>query len=130
MTALGLAVSAFARVPAVLVINPARLNARNLAEFIEIAKKKPGEISIAHNGVEPSGTRTVTRHPIALTSVPNMRAWTGGKPWLMARREIHPPKKAPNVDATGGTHAYHDAASVVSPKFCTRYTVVQFDQRV
>jgi tripartite-type tricarboxylate transporter receptor subunit TctC len=44
-------VSAFARVPAVLVINPARLDIRNLAEFIEIAKKKPGEISIASGGL-------------------------------------------------------------------------------
>jgi tripartite-type tricarboxylate transporter receptor subunit TctC len=44
-------VSAFARVPAVLAINPARFGARNLAEFIEIAKKRPGEISIASGGL-------------------------------------------------------------------------------
>ena len=44
-------VSAFARVPAVLAINPARLDAGNFAEFIEIAKKRPGEISIASGGL-------------------------------------------------------------------------------
>jgi len=44
-------VSAFARVPAVLAINPARLEARNLAEFIRTARKKPGEISIASGGL-------------------------------------------------------------------------------
>jgi len=44
-------VSALARVPAVLVINPARLDARNLAEFIRTARKKPGEISIASGGL-------------------------------------------------------------------------------
>jgi tripartite-type tricarboxylate transporter receptor subunit TctC len=44
-------VSALARVPAVLVINPARLDIGSLAEFIEIARKKPGEISIASGGL-------------------------------------------------------------------------------
>jgi tripartite-type tricarboxylate transporter receptor subunit TctC len=44
-------VSALARVPAVLVINPARLDARNLAEFIVLAKKRPDEISIASGGL-------------------------------------------------------------------------------
>jgi tripartite-type tricarboxylate transporter receptor subunit TctC len=48
-------VSAFARVPAVLVINPARIDARNLAEFIAAARMKPGEISIANAGL---GTTT------------------------------------------------------------------------
>lgn len=48
-------VSALARVPTVLVVNPARLDVRNLAEFIAVAKKKPGEISIANGGL---GTTT------------------------------------------------------------------------
>lgn len=44
-------VSAFARVPAVLVINPAKINVANLAEFIAVARKKPDEISIASGGL-------------------------------------------------------------------------------
>lgn len=48
-------VSALARVPTVLVINPARIDARNLAELIAAAKMRPGEISIANAGL---GTTT------------------------------------------------------------------------
>ena len=44
-------VSAFARVPSVLVINSARLDVATLAEFIEAAKKKPGSIDVASAGL-------------------------------------------------------------------------------
>lgn len=54
-------VSAFARVPYVLVINPGRLDVPALAAFIEAAKKKPGEISIGS-----AGLGTVTHLAIGL----------------------------------------------------------------
>ena len=54
-------VSAFARVPYVLVINPGRLDVPTLAAFIEAAKKKPGEISIGS-----AGLGTVTHLAIGL----------------------------------------------------------------
>lgn len=54
-------VSAFARVPYVLVINPGRLDVPTLAAFIEAAKKKPGEITIGS-----AGLGTVTHLAIGL----------------------------------------------------------------
>lgn len=54
-------VSAFARVPYVLVINPARLDVPTLAAFIDAAKMKPGEISIGS-----AGLGTVTHLAIGL----------------------------------------------------------------
>ncbi len=54
-------VSAFARVPYVLVINPGRLDVPALAAFIEAAKKKPGEITIGS-----AGLGTVTHLAIGL----------------------------------------------------------------
>ena len=44
-------VSAFARVPYVLVVNPARLDVANLKEFVDAAKKKPGAIDIGSAGL-------------------------------------------------------------------------------
>ena len=44
-------VSAFARVPSALVINPARLAVGDLAQFIAAAKQKPGMIELASSGV-------------------------------------------------------------------------------
>jgi tripartite-type tricarboxylate transporter receptor subunit TctC len=43
-------VSAFARVPSALVINPARLAVDDLAQFIAAAKQKPGTIELASSG--------------------------------------------------------------------------------
>ena len=44
-------VSAFARVPSALVINPNRLKVSDLAQFIATAKEKPGTIELASSGV-------------------------------------------------------------------------------
>jgi tripartite-type tricarboxylate transporter receptor subunit TctC len=44
-------VSAFARVPSALVINPTRLPVADLAQFIAAAKQKPGTIELASSGV-------------------------------------------------------------------------------
>ena len=44
-------VSAFARVPSALVINPNRLKVDNLEQFIAAAKQKPGTIELASSGV-------------------------------------------------------------------------------
>jgi tripartite-type tricarboxylate transporter receptor subunit TctC len=44
-------ISAVARVPYVLAVNPARLNVSTLAEFIAAAKKQPGTIDVGSAGV-------------------------------------------------------------------------------
>ena len=44
-------VSALARVPSALVINPSRFKADDLAQFIAAAKQKPGTIALASSGV-------------------------------------------------------------------------------
>ena len=44
-------ISAFGRVPYVLMINPARLDVPSLAAFLEAARKKPGEIDIGSAGL-------------------------------------------------------------------------------
>lgn len=44
-------VAAFGRVPYVLVVNPARLDVRDLAGFISAAKAKPGSIDIGSAGL-------------------------------------------------------------------------------
>ena len=54
-------ISAFARVPYVLVINPAHLDVATLAAFIATAKKKPGVIDIGS-----AGLGTVTHLAIGL----------------------------------------------------------------
>ena len=75
-------VSAFARVPYALVINPARLDVATLAAFIEAAKKKPGSIDIGSAGL---GTVThlaiglfEARAGVQLNHVP----YRGGAPML------------------------------------------------
>ncbi len=45
------AVSALARVPYVLAVNPAKLDVATLAAFIEAAKKKPGAIDVGSAGL-------------------------------------------------------------------------------
>ena len=76
------AVSALARVPYVLVVNPAKLDAATLASFIEMAKRKPGAIDIGSAGL---GTVThlaiglfEARAGVRLTHVP----YRGGAPML------------------------------------------------
>lgn len=54
-------ISAFARVPYVLVVNPARLDVASLADFIAAAKQKPGAIDIGS-----AGLGTVTHLAIGL----------------------------------------------------------------
>ncbi len=54
-------VSAFARVPYVLVVNPARLDVATLAAFIAAAKKQPGAIDVGS-----AGLGTVTHLAIGL----------------------------------------------------------------
>lgn len=44
-------VSAFARVPQALVVNPAVVPVRYLRQFIDLARKKPGSIDIASAGI-------------------------------------------------------------------------------
>ena len=75
-------VSAFARVPYVLVINPARLDVASLAAFIALAKQKPKSIDIGSAGL---GTVTHLaiglfegRAGVALNHVP----YRGGAPML------------------------------------------------
>ncbi|MEK7687194.1 MAG: tripartite tricarboxylate transporter substrate binding protein [Pseudomonadota bacterium] len=75
-------VSAFARVPYTLVVNPARLDVATLAAFIEAAKKKPGTIDIGSAGL---GTVThlaiglfEARAGVQLNHVP----YRGGAPML------------------------------------------------
>jgi tripartite-type tricarboxylate transporter receptor subunit TctC len=75
-------VAAFGRVPYVLVVNPARLDARDLAGFIAAAKAKPGSIDIGSAGL---GTIThlaiglfEDRAGIELNHVP----YRGGGPML------------------------------------------------
>ena len=67
-------VSAFARVPAVLVVNPARLDARNLAEFIVLAKERPGEISIASGGLGTINHLAIVLLGVACQDPPQSRA--------------------------------------------------------
>jgi len=55
------AISAVARVPYVLVVNPAKLDVATLAAFIEAARKKPGSIDIGS-----AGLGTVTHLAIGL----------------------------------------------------------------
>jgi len=76
------AVSALARVPYVLVVNPAKLDAATLASFIEMAKRRPGAIDIGSAGL---GTVThlaiglfEARAGVQLTHVP----YRGGAPML------------------------------------------------
>jgi tripartite-type tricarboxylate transporter receptor subunit TctC len=75
-------ISAFARVPYALVVNPARLDVATLAAFIEAAKKKPGTIDIGSAGL---GTVThlaiglfEARAGVQLNHVP----YRGGAPML------------------------------------------------
>jgi len=75
-------VSAFARVPYALVVNPARLDVATLAAFIEAAKKNPGTIDIGSAGL---GTVThlaiglfEARAGVQLNHVP----YRGGAPML------------------------------------------------
>ncbi len=75
-------VAAFARVPYVLVVNPARLDVRDLAGFISAAKAKPGSIDVGSAGL---GTIThlaiglfEDRAGIELNHVP----YRGGAPML------------------------------------------------
>jgi tripartite-type tricarboxylate transporter receptor subunit TctC len=44
-------ISAFARVPYVLVVNPARLNVATLQAFIDAAKKAPGSVDVGSAGI-------------------------------------------------------------------------------
>ncbi len=44
-------VSAFARVPSALVVNPGRLKVGDLAQFIAAAKQRPGTIELASSGI-------------------------------------------------------------------------------
>ena len=44
-------ISAFSRVPYVLVVNPARLNVATLKAFIDAAKKAPGSIDVGSAGI-------------------------------------------------------------------------------
>jgi tripartite-type tricarboxylate transporter receptor subunit TctC len=75
-------VAAFARVPYVLVINPARLDVRDLVSLISTAKAKPGSIDVGSTGL---GTIThlaiglfEDRAGIELNHVP----YRGGAPML------------------------------------------------
>lgn len=75
-------VAAFGRVPYVLVVNPARLDVRDLAGFISAAKAKPGSIDVGSAGL---GTIThlaiglfEDRAGIELNHVP----YRGGAPML------------------------------------------------
>ncbi len=75
-------ISAFARVPYVLVINPARLDVASLADFIATAKRRPGTIDIGSAGL---GTVThlaiglfEARAGVQLNHVP----YRGGAPML------------------------------------------------
>lgn len=75
-------VAAFARVPYVLVINPARLDVRDLVSLISAAKAKPGSIDVGSTGL---GTIThlaiglfEDRAGIELNHVP----YRGGAPML------------------------------------------------
>ncbi len=75
-------VAAFGRVPYVLVINPARLDIRDLAGFISAAKAKPGSIDVGSAGL---GTIThlaiglfEDRAGVELNHVP----YRGGAPML------------------------------------------------
>jgi tripartite-type tricarboxylate transporter receptor subunit TctC len=75
-------ISAVARVPYVLVVNPARLNVATLAAFFEAAKKAPGSIdigsaglgSVTHLAISLFENRTATK----LNHVP----YRGGAPML------------------------------------------------
>ncbi len=76
------AVSALARVPYVLAVNPAKLDVATLAAFIAAAKKKPGAIDIGSAGL---GTVThlaigvfEARAGVRLTHIP----YRGGGPML------------------------------------------------
>jgi tripartite-type tricarboxylate transporter receptor subunit TctC len=44
-------ISAFARSPSALVVNPEKLHVTSLAEFVEAAKKKPGSIEMGSPGL-------------------------------------------------------------------------------
>lgn len=76
------AISAVARVPYVLVVNPAKLNVATLAAFFEAAKKAPGSIdigsaglgSVTHLAISLFENRTATK----LNHVP----YRGGAPML------------------------------------------------
>jgi tripartite-type tricarboxylate transporter receptor subunit TctC len=75
-------ISAFARVPYVLVVNPARLDVASLPAFIEVAKRKPGSINVGSAGL---GTVThlaiglfEARAGVKLNHVP----YRGGAPML------------------------------------------------
>jgi tripartite-type tricarboxylate transporter receptor subunit TctC len=75
-------ISAFARVPYALIVNPARLDVASLASFIEAAKRKPGSINVGSAGV---GTMThlaiglfEARAGVQLNHVP----YRGGAPML------------------------------------------------
>ena len=75
-------VAAFARVPYVLVVNPARLDVRDLAGFISAAKAKPGSIDVGS-----AGLGTITHLAIGLFedragSELNHVPYRGGAPML------------------------------------------------
>jgi tripartite-type tricarboxylate transporter receptor subunit TctC len=76
------AISAVARVPYVLVVNPAKLNVATLAAFIEAAKKVPGSIDVGS-----AGLGTVTHLAIGLFeertgTTLNHVPYRGGAPML------------------------------------------------
>ncbi|MDP1839541.1 MAG: tripartite tricarboxylate transporter substrate-binding protein, partial [Reyranella sp.] len=75
-------ISAFGRVPYVLVINPARLDVPTLAAFLEAAKKKPGAIDIGSAGLGTVTHLAIGRFEghagVTLNHVP----YRGGAPML------------------------------------------------
>ena len=100
------AISAVARVPYVLVVNPAKLNVATLAAFIEAAKKAPGSIDIGS-----AGLGTVTHLAIGLFEEKtgtklNHVPYRGGAPMLqdllagqVAAAFVVPGAIAPHVKA-------------------------------
>jgi tripartite-type tricarboxylate transporter receptor subunit TctC len=100
------AISAVARVPYVLVVNPARLNVATLAAFIEAAKKAPGSIDVGS-----AGLGTVTHLAIGLFEEKtgtklNHVPYRGGAPMLqdllagqVAAAFVVPGAIAPHVKA-------------------------------
>jgi tripartite-type tricarboxylate transporter receptor subunit TctC len=99
-------ISAIARVPYVLVINPAKLNVAALAAFIEAAKKAPGSIDVGS-----AGLGTVTHFAIGLFEEKtgtklNHVPYRGGAPMLqdllagqVAAAFVVPGAIAPHVKA-------------------------------
>lgn len=67
-------VSAFARVPQALVVNPAVLPVTDLGQFVELARKKPGAIDIASAGIGSASHVAIelleARANISLSHVP------------------------------------------------------------